>query len=139
MKLIIFTVHDSKAEQAPDLYTSTTQATGLRRFKATCDNPESDFYKFPGDYTLFELGTWDQKTLKIEEYKTPIHHGLALQFKEAERPFVSALPPRPPDDGRTTERSRKAKDMIYGSNSGSERSDAAVYGDGTTVKRNESP
>ncbi len=86
----------------------------------------SPYGKHPGDYTLFEIGTFDQESGDVEKATPKIDHGTAtmhksralleLDFHENIEPGIIARREamRPKDDGRTTPNSRKNKDMIYG-------------------------
>lgn len=43
-------------------------------------NPESNVSKHPGDFTLFELGTWDEHTGVIAIHEAKISYGSALDY-----------------------------------------------------------
>lgn len=80
MILKMFTVFDSKAAAyLPPFFTQTT-GTALRSFESECNNPESSFYKYPGDYALFELGSFDQANSTVELLPAPLNLGLAQEF-----------------------------------------------------------
>lgn len=81
MKLIMMTIHDSKAEAFIQPFYAATPAVGIRMFKQTCNDPSSNFAMFPGDYTLFEIGTFDCSTGKVEMLDVPENHGLAIQYQ----------------------------------------------------------
>lgn len=80
MNLSIFTVHDSKAEAFIQPFFAQNTAIAIRMFGKACNEQETDFHQFAGDYTLFELGMFDQDTAKFELHATPINLGLALTF-----------------------------------------------------------
>lgn len=88
MKLHILSVHDSKAEAFIQPFFAQTVAVGLRMFEAASNDTNTDFNRFAGDYTLFELGTFDQITGQLEMLKTPNNLGLALQFRNTPTPIV---------------------------------------------------
>lgn len=75
----IFTVYDVKAEAYLQPYFSVTTATAVRAFQAAANNTEHDFHRFAEDYTLFEIGTWDEATGDIVQFKAMIPLGTALQ------------------------------------------------------------
>lgn len=81
MKTKIFTVYDSKAEcfSAPSFIGATGQAT--RSFEASANTPDNDFNKYPGDFTLFEIGTWDDEKAIITMYESKVNLGTALEYK----------------------------------------------------------
>ncbi len=80
MKLKVFSIHDSKAEAFIQPFYSQTTGTAVRSFEQACNDANSDFHKFAGDYTLFELGEFDQNTAQFTALKTPTNLGLALTY-----------------------------------------------------------
>jgi len=80
MKLHIFSIFDSKAEAFIQPFYAPTKAVGVRNFAHACNNPETDFNKFGGDYTLFHLGTFDSATGRVEQNKTHENLGLAMSY-----------------------------------------------------------
>lgn len=82
MNLKRFTIFDSKAEASlPPFYRIST-GVALRDFEASCNDPNHDFSKYGGDYTLFELGSYDQATMMDVHHPAPINLGLALTFQK---------------------------------------------------------
>ena len=77
----IFAVYDSKAEAHLPPFASLTTAVAIRQFEATVRNLESDFARFPGDYTLFELGTWNQQLGVITMHEAKLNLGTALEHQ----------------------------------------------------------
>lgn len=90
MELVIFSVHDSKAEAFVQPFFTPTVATGLRAFESSANDPDTMMCQHPGDYTLFELGTFEHDTAAITLHNTPINHGLAIAYKTADRPQAVA-------------------------------------------------
>jgi hypothetical protein len=80
MQITLFTVHDSKASAFIQPFNAPNVAVGLRSFSVGCNDPTTGFYHNPGDYTLFELGTFDLTTAKFDLHDTPVNHGLAIQY-----------------------------------------------------------
>lgn len=68
-----------EAYNHPFIQESRGQA--VRAFTEAVNDPKSELFKWPGDYTLFEIATFDQLTGQIEMYKTHHKIGLALEFK----------------------------------------------------------
>lgn len=79
MKQLMFSVHDQKAEAFLTPFFTTTVALAIRMFASAASDQSHDFNKFAGDFTLFEIGDFDQDTAKLSHHATPINHGLALQ------------------------------------------------------------
>jgi len=67
----MFSVFDSKvgAYLPPMIMRSAGEA--LRAFGNACNDIGTDFYKFAEDYTLFEIGEWDELTCTINVYPSP--------------------------------------------------------------------
>lgn len=80
MKMKVFTVFDSKAEIFGTPIYSATTASGIRIFEAACNEEGRDFNKWPGDYTLFEIGEWNDNTGHVEMHEVKKELGLALTY-----------------------------------------------------------
>lgn len=80
MKISIYSVFDSKAESFISPFFSQNRATALRSFEAAANDENTDFHRYAGDYTLFELGTFDQSNAKFTLHEAPENLGLALTF-----------------------------------------------------------
>lgn len=78
MHLIIFSVYDSKAESYVQPFYVPRVNVGIRMFAHAANNTETDFGRFPGDYTLFQIGTFDSDTGQITPDKAHTNHGTAL-------------------------------------------------------------
>ncbi len=83
MNLTIFTVHDSKAEAYITPFFASNKAVGLRMFEQAANDESAQFHTHAGDYTLFELGTFDQDRGTFDLHLTPINHGLAINYRKA--------------------------------------------------------
>lgn len=72
-----FSVFDSKAESyiQPFFFPATGQA--IRAFETAAQDENHEFYKHAADYTLFEIGTFNQGTGHLE-HGIPINLGNAL-------------------------------------------------------------
>jgi hypothetical protein len=103
----IFTVYDCKAEAyLPPIYMQTRGAM-VRAFIDTVAERGHQFAKHPEDYTLFELGSYDDGTAQFELLETPMAIGKAIEFlKEqasAEKPVRDEplVLPSPPSGNST--------------------------------------
>jgi len=79
----IFSVFDSKAEGYLQPFMLSSKGEALRGFINLANKPEHDFHIHAEDFTLFELGSFDDQTAKFELEKTPLSLGNALEFKKA--------------------------------------------------------
>lgn len=81
MQSIMFTVYDQAAEAYLPPFYFGTNAQAKRAFAETVNQPGHSFFKHPQDYTLFNLGVFDDSTAKITQNPTPISMGTALEYK----------------------------------------------------------
>lgn len=78
----IFSIHDSKAEAyLPPIYFKTA-AEAIRAFSTACEDSNSNFYKYPHDFTLVELGEFDEPTASIATHNIPRILSNASEFKK---------------------------------------------------------
>lgn len=80
MILKMFAVYDSKvgAYMAPFFMQSSGQA--LRAFIDTAQDKETQIGKHPEDFTLFELGEYDDSCASLHQLDVPTSLGVALQL-----------------------------------------------------------
>lgn len=79
--LKVFTVFDSKSEAflTPFFLRSTGEA--IRVFGDAVADPKHQFGAHPEDYTLFELGEWEESTGELKILPTPQSVILAVALK----------------------------------------------------------
>ena len=65
MKIEIYTVYDNKAEIYKHPMFVLNNAAAIRSFTDIRNNPETDVYKHPEDYSLFHIGSWDDNDGKL--------------------------------------------------------------------------
>lgn len=88
MKISIFTVFDQKASAFLQPFFSPTVGTAIRAFSDTINDPNSMLSKHPADFTLFEIGGFDDQSGVVDSLTSHINHGVGLQFvKETTIPF----------------------------------------------------
>lgn len=92
MILKIFTVFDSKAEAyLPPFFLGST-GLAIRSFTDTVNGTDNNIAQHPEDYTLFELGEYDDANAIINQYSTPKSLGVAIEFKtQQELPLTQPL------------------------------------------------
>lgn len=94
MKILIFTVNDSKAALFLQPFFSRNAQTAKRSFSEAVNDAGHQFHKHAGDYTLFEIGSFDEETGVVTPHKVQTNMGLATIFLEApEMPNLSELFP----------------------------------------------
>lgn len=82
MNVELFSVFDQAAKRFIDPFPGPTVEFALRGFKEACQTEGHQFAKFPEDYVLFHVGTFDAETGMIEALD-PRKIGMALSFVEA--------------------------------------------------------
>ena len=78
----LFAIYDSKAEAWNDPMTFRTTAEAIRSFEQVCNDKTTQFFLYPADYTLFELGGYDDETGTICPHSAKISLGLSQDFKK---------------------------------------------------------
>lgn len=77
----VFSVHDVKAKCWTPPYFAQNAATGVRMFAASVNEPNSMAAKFPEDFHLYEIATFDDEngTLMMMDY---IPHGTGAHYRD---------------------------------------------------------
>lgn len=78
----VFTVHDAKSEAYLPPFHLQTKGQAIRAFTDCVNDPNHQFAKHPEDYTLFELGEFDDHNGQYACHTTPKPIGKAIEFKE---------------------------------------------------------
>lgn len=68
----LYSVHDSKAEVYERPFVMRNKAEAIRAMETTTKDTTTKFNKFPTDFTLVELGEWDDVTGSIVCHEKPI-------------------------------------------------------------------
>lgn len=69
--LKMVSVYDIKAQAFLSPQTVRTTAEGCRLFENACADQNSNFFRFPSDFVLYELAEWDELTGSIYPYEKP--------------------------------------------------------------------
>lgn len=76
----IFTTYDSKAEAYLQPFFMKTRGEAIRGWQTVCNDPKTQFNQYPADFTLFEIGEYDETTGQITPYQAKVSLGVALEF-----------------------------------------------------------
>jgi len=76
----IFSVRDSKAEAFLPPFFAQTAGVAIRQFESAVNDESHDMHRFAEDYTLFELGEFDESSGALLPLDTPHSLGLAIGF-----------------------------------------------------------
>jgi len=96
MKIAMYSVYDSKTNVFAQPNFLINRGAALRAWADACNDPQSNISKHPGDYTIFEIGTWDDETGTIEMHPAKISLGTAVEFvrpvNQSPLPFPLSTP-----------------------------------------------
>lgn len=79
--LKMFTVYDSKAETYLRPFSMRSTGEAIRGFITTLNDEQSEMSKYPADFTLFELGTYDETKAQITTLPTMENLGNGIHLK----------------------------------------------------------
>jgi len=81
MTLKIFTVYDLKSETYLPPFCMRSKGEALRSWQTIVNDDQSNFSKFPADFTLYEIGSFDDNSGELVYYPR-ISLGSALEFRK---------------------------------------------------------
>lgn len=67
----IYAIYDEKAEAYNAPFPLATDGLAQRSFEMACTNPATDLYKYPGDFKLYCIATWDDCKGSFENIVPP--------------------------------------------------------------------
>jgi len=79
----IYSIYDTAVGAYLQPFCAQAKGHAVRLFSDSVNDESSMFFKHPDDYTLFELGSWDDDNAKYTLHDTPISIGLAIEFKRS--------------------------------------------------------
>lgn len=82
MKTKAFAVYDSKAKFFDKPIYLRNSAEAIRAFETEANSGKSAISQYPADFTLFEVGEYDDETGLLTSEKAHINLGCALQYKK---------------------------------------------------------
>lgn len=80
----VYSVYDSKAQTYSNPMISLAKGSMTRDFKTLANDKNHPIGKYPEDYTLFEIGEWDEFDGFINMYQAKISLGMAIEYVEQE-------------------------------------------------------
>lgn len=77
-----FVIYDSKSESYQVPFFHKSIGTVERDITDVVNNDsKSPYYKWPEDYTLFEIGSWDESTGVMTLHDSKVNLGVLIEFK----------------------------------------------------------
>ena len=84
MNIKLFAIFDSKVEAYMQPFFSSTEGSAIRSFADVVNDGKSQIWSHPEDYTLFMIGSFDDRSGKIEPLSTPKSLGVAVEYVKDE-------------------------------------------------------
>lgn len=110
-----FAIHDSKASAYLPDWNAANAAVAIRLFQQGILTEGSPYYTNPGDYTLFEIGTYDQETGSGTWITPHIDHGNAVALRSRailEQEYSGQRSPEPTTENMSYTALKPAIDKI---------------------------
>lgn len=82
-KKMLYSVYDTKVQYFRDPMFMRNRGEALRTWTEVANAEKHEISSHPSDFSLMELGEFDDQTGKIEMLPVPHSLGLAVQFKKA--------------------------------------------------------
>lgn len=79
MKLKLYSIYDSKLEAYAQIFSMPTKGAAIRAWISTVNDRSTDINKYPADYTLFEIGEFDDQTGNLTCHHAKLNLGTALE------------------------------------------------------------
>lgn len=76
----IFAVYDSKVDAYLSPFFMAARGQAIRSFVDIASDKTHNIGKYPADFTLFELGEYDDSCAKFTLHSSPYSLGLALEL-----------------------------------------------------------
>ncbi len=80
MILKMYTVYDCKVEAHMTPFFMSTNGQAVRAFKDSVNGKEHAFNQHPADYTLFEIGVFDNANASVVLLPAQVNLGTALEY-----------------------------------------------------------
>jgi len=80
----VFSIYDSKAELYMKPFHMATKGQAIRGFADLANDESTDVGKHPQDFTLFEIGEYDDERGEYTMHTTKTSLGIAIEFKRGE-------------------------------------------------------
>jgi hypothetical protein len=90
MLIRLYSIFDSKVDAYSFPFQAKTKGEAIRIITESVNDSRSFLNKHPADYTLFELGVFDDAHASFNIHKTPISLGVCVEFIR-DTPSVDSL------------------------------------------------
>lgn len=85
MKMVVGSVFDAKVQVWSQPFVMQNKGALTRAWEESCNDPQTQFFKHPTDFSMFIIGEWDDENgqIRMLESKHPI--GTAIEFKREQK------------------------------------------------------
>lgn len=93
-KFLVYSVFDSKVQAYASPFQMRTKAEAIRGWTEVANDPSTTVCKHSEDFSLMELGEYDESTGQFSNHPAPINLGLAAQYKvqpKTQAPLLDAV------------------------------------------------
>ena len=84
MRINIYAIYDTKSEAFGKPLFFNTDGLAQRSFYEACEHEESEFKKYPHDFSLLKIGTYDDENGKLQAQK-PEEIATALEVTQTKQ------------------------------------------------------
>lgn len=95
MRTEVFTLYDGKLGAHMQPFFSGSAGTAIRSVIATASEPNTVFARFPADFTLFHVATFDDQNGKFEAKVPAVSLGTVLELMPKKPQQVEMFEPDP--------------------------------------------
>jgi len=92
MVLKVYSVFDSKAEAYNSPFLAITRGAAIRAVTDSVNDPKSVYHRWPADFTLFEIGEFDDSSGRTTMNPSNINCGCLIEFVESQSTMPNQLP-----------------------------------------------
>lgn len=77
----LLAIHDRALDAFQQPFTVRALGEGIRAFQDAVNDSNTAMHKHPDDYDLYEIGTYDDHTAKIDQHDKPQQIAIGKQLK----------------------------------------------------------
>ena len=83
----IYSVYDDAAKAFLQPFFAVTDGLAIRSFTEAVNDPNTSLSKYPSQFTLFQIGEYEDSDARISIPSTPRSMGLAVEFVRTPGPY----------------------------------------------------
>jgi len=87
--LKLFSIYDGKIRSFMRPFLDAHTGSALRSFEEACKEPSSPFAKFPQDFVMYEIGTFNEESGEVISYSPKIQIAAAIDYTRQQSAPIS--------------------------------------------------